>query len=323
MQLYLNRAPAIKNRVLKYNGIILSIFCCVLCFVGGFGFGHARAESFSDLPCQKLLVTAEFGSETTTVISSKHLNGHFNQGIQYLNCSNVFVEVNGISTELEVALRNDLISESDILYYARTDAQNGFCEEFSISTHGVTNYTYRYPGFDMLIVYDICETPANGQQFVSFMRIAPCGKAGGPFYNFHNPETGYELCEENWGLTFDLFNITPTGLSVQCTQEGGQQIGQLNIIRYMLTNDTGFISELNDDSSGAIHTMDSYTDGFPITTNSCTEFALDWKDVYGELPSGSYHLCLCVQDIFEKSEVHPLIVDFQSKQLFDLPFTIP
>ena len=53
------------------------------------------------------------------------------------------------------------------------------------------------------------------------------------------------------------------------------------------------------------------------------EIQLDWADIYGELPSGEYEIWLYIQDIFDESQVHPLMQDYHDMQIYPVEFSIP
>ena len=60
-----------------------------------------------------------------------------------------------------------------------------------------------------------------------------------------------------------------------------------------------------------------------ITQNGTTEIQLDWTEVYGELPSGEYYIFPGVDDIYDESQIHPLIVKYKESQHSPVIFTIP
>ena len=126
---------------------------------------------------------------------------------------------------------------------------------------------------------------------------------------FADPETGRFLNEEDWGLTFELSNVTSHGVTVTCTQSGGQQIGQLKINNYHVVV-PGDWTDIQDCE-------------VELTMDGTCQFTIDWSKCYGELPSGTYYLMLSVYDIYDESQLHPFMDNFQDWQLHDIEFTIP
>ena len=53
------------------------------------------------------------------------------------------------------------------------------------------------------------------------------------------------------------------------------------------------------------------------------QFSVDWSDTYGDLPSGTYRLYLWVYDIYDESQLHPLMDDFEDWQMLDVELIIP
>lgn len=265
-----------------------------------------------DKPRQMLLLSAIESSESVQFLSKKELNGNFHHGLYYSNISNVVVELDGNCIPFEKALHDKLLTDDEIIFFARADAQNGFCEEMFDSIHGVSNYTYKYPELDILIINDIYETPAFGKQRISFMEISPSGTSRGPLCSFIDPDSGELIDKEDWGITFKTIDPTPTGITVECTQTGGQQLGELEMFWYLLFEENGLLPELDDCSYSSV-----------IQPETTTSLYLDWTAYYGVLPSGNYELLLNVRDIFNNSQVHPLMQDFHDWQQYTIDFTIP
>jgi len=59
-----------------------------------------------------------------------------------------------------------------------------------------------------------------------------------------------------------------------------------------------------------------------LSANSSTEFTIDWKDIYGTLSPGEYVIRVIVKDIYDKSQVHPLMRNFYDIQHYEITFTV-
>lgn len=226
--------------------------------------------------------------------------------------------LDGKSVKLNEALQSGAITDADILYFARMDAKNNLCQQITESIHGLTNFTFVYPEYRLTIIYDILEAPSGIQHLISAMSIHPADAEYSPEYVFFDNENGTRYDAEFWGLSFSKENISSSGLDLKCFQRDGQQIGQLVITHYDLTNEEVTVPRIN----GPENESAKLTEGI-ITMNGTTELSIDWTEDYGELPSGSYKLNLWVWDQFDPSAVHPLMEDFHDIWCYEIPFNIP
>lgn len=275
-------------------------------------------------PDRHLTISLEADKDADTkVFDSEELNGNFLYTMQYHRVSNVTICIDGETTPLETALAKGFVNEEDIFYYARQDARAGICEMEVESVLGVSNFYFHYPEYSLRLIYDVDETPDGLQHLISEFHVyarelpgtldsyelLPCG-------HFYDPETGESLDWEDWGLTFDVQQASPTQATITCTQSGGQQIGQLVIQYYYLSEDAGPSLAKAEGTQGAPF------EGIPLETDGTTTFTIDWTAWYGSLPSGTYFLDLDIRDLFEPEQLHPLMVDFHDRQLYPVSFTI-
>ncbi len=231
------------------------------------------------------------------------------------------IELDGETLSLADALESGRITQEEIAYIAylaRLDARNGYCEQTHATQNGLTHFTYQYPTFNLRIVYDVYVTPDGGEDLINHVAIYPVrdNEILGPYVDFYDPVTGERTDLEDWGLTFSLITTSPTGATIECRQTGGQQIGQLSVDWYFLSNEAGFLTRL--DESASSPTLDTN-----LNRNGDTAITLDWTDVYGQLPSGTYQLTLNIVDHFEEADVHPLMQDYHDWQQYTIDFSIP
>lgn len=279
----------------------------------------ARTESDYSDRYLTISLTVNKESSNNVALSYEELGGNFTEGLVYCNVSDVSIEIDENTMKLETALHEGLVTESDIFYYARLDAKNGICRETCESIKGLTNFTYCYPEYDLRIIYDILETPDGQQRLISDIGIYPPGYDRSPYYNFFDSKTGERYIIENWGLDFNVKEVSPTGILVNCTQSEGQQIGQLYVTHFTLTNANGNILRRSDEAESEAVCYDAGA----IDMGGTTTISIDWSDYHGELPSGNYKLDLSVQDKFDESQVHPLMVDYYDIYNYGLEFSIP
>lgn len=263
-----------------------------------------------------------------TVIPSEELNGNFSEDIVYWNFTDVTIEVDGARIPLEEAIRDGKITTAEILAFARIDSKNGVCKETYSTEHGLTCFLYSYPEFDVHLIYDVYATPDGQQHLIEDLSIYPRGKHSNTNHQFLDEESqyGYFLDREDWGIDFEVSSVTPTSLTVNCIQSGGQQIGELEVNFYY--NIYSVIDEqtslLDSQGEAVVYTQDSLPSPIAkIKQNATTQFTIDWSEKYGELESGEYRIKLSISDIFDESQVHPLMQDYYTSQGYWIEFTIP
>ena len=257
-------------------------------------------------------------------ITSDQLGGNFDQDINYLGMSEVNWEVDGIIYSLADAIRDGITSVEEIFAYARIDARNGICTEEFTSKNGLAYFTYAYPEFDLRMTYDVYETPDGQQHLVNDIGIYASG--ADVFTAYTDEETGVAIDREDWGLTFDVTETTPTSITLDCTQSGGQQIGELQIDYYyniysVVDGQTMLVPSLQGTMTYTEETLPPPI--ADIKQDGSTRFTIDWTEKYGELDSGEYKIKLSVNDIFDESQVHPLMQDYFDRQSYWVEFTIP
>ena len=249
--------------------------------------------------------------------TSDELGGNFSENLIYnFNIASVTIDIDGQSMPLNEALRDGFITEEEIFCDARLDAREGFCEETYESLNGLTNFTFAYPDYNLRLLYDIYESPGGEQRLISQMVVYEKGTGLAPCHLFIDEETGDLYDREDWGLSFEITEVSPTGLTLRCTQSGGQLIGQPEIQSYWLCYN-GKNLPLNDGFAF------SPSLNATLQTNDVTEVAIDWTEPYGQVSSGEYELLLWIQDIYDESQKHPLMRNFYDTQIYAVRFEIP
>lgn len=264
----------------------------------------------------KITVTAEEGLGFTT-IKKEELGGNLTEDLSYLDLKDVCITVDGTVYPLENALRDGQITVEEIFAYARLDARNGFCGEKYETEHGLTHFTYCYPEFYLHLVYDVFISPDGSTHLISDIGLYQPGSNISYFYV--DEETGIPLTREDWGLTFEVVEATPTGIVLNCTHSTGQQIGELQAEYYWLS------TENHESSIPRLPNVNSTRQNEPLFTieqNTQGQYSIDWSQYYGELPQGSYIMTLHINDIFNEDQIHPLMEDFSDRQSYDIHFTI-
>ena len=97
-----------------------------------------------------------------------------------------------------------------------------------------------------------------------------------------------------WGLTLTAEDVTPAGLTLVCTQAGGEPAGQQELF-------TGSWFTLEYLKNGKWHSVKyakgmnkeevSWTaEGWVIPNGDTVKWTIDWTWLYGELPTGEYRI---------------------------------
>lgn len=103
------------------------------------------------------------------------------------------------------------------------------------------------------------------------------------------------VAEDIWGVSLTAKDITPTGLTVVCSQSGGSPTGELSTgSYYILEKETLNIwSEVD-----YVQEMEVCWDAvaYTIPMDSTVEWEVTWEWLYGELPAGHYRIGKEVMD---------------------------
>lgn len=252
-----------------------------------------------------------------TSFSPEELGGNYNNTLSYLCLQNVTVTLECGTMYLEDAIREGEITVEEMLAYARIDARNGFCGTSTYTENGLTRFTYHYPDFDLWTIHDIFETPDGREQLISDFGLCAPGLDPSQFYM--DEATGKPLGYEDWGITLEVTESSPSSIQVACSQTGGQQIGSLTtefFTLYHLSPESSMEEYIQpvSGSSNAIH--------MPITPEGITQITIDLASCYGELPAGNYIVYLSIEDHYNQADVHPLMKNYYDEQLFDVPFSL-
>lgn len=110
----------------------------------------------------------------------------------------------------------------------------------------------------------------------------------------HAPAT--EAYEDAWGVKLTAKDITPTGLTIVCTQQDGAPTGELEtgspyaleIYQGGVWTSVKMLPQEND--------VAWTSEAWVIQPNDTIEWVVDWEWLYGALPDGSYRISKSVMD---------------------------
>lgn len=299
--------------------VLLLVLCAVVGIAGYWMERHYRnSEGLGAVMAateekQRLVIGAEMDeSATFHTLYEDGDGGEF----ACLGLHNVTIEIGEETLELASALQNGRISSEEIAAYARMDARNGFASETAKSQNSLTRFTYHYPSFDLCYIYDVYETP-NGKNPL-ICKICLCAPGHEPSYLFMDEDSGMPVDYEDWGLDVAVVSVSPTAITVDCTQSGGQQVGQLVLKSYdiyLRREDGGeeFVEPVADVPFEAI----------TLNRETVTQITLMLKAPYGRLPQGDYRLYLVLEDQYADAQLHPLMRKYYHVQRLAVEVTNP
>ncbi len=91
----------------------------------------------------------------------------------------------------------------------------------------------------------------------------------------------------DWGLTLSVKNVTESGLTLVCTQSGGELTGELQTgSDYKLI----VLKEAWEDVPTIIEDYGWNMLAYMVAENDVTEFEYNWEWLYGKLPAGTYRM---------------------------------
>ena len=105
-----------------------------------------------------------------------------------------------------------------------------------------------------------------------------------------------EAYQDSWGVKLTTKNITPSGLTIVCEQQDGEPTGELNTGSYF------GLEVLQDGEWAAVELLPiegelAWTsEAWMIPANAETEWDVDWRRLYGELPAGTYRISKSIMD---------------------------
>lgn len=265
----------------------------------------------ADDSAQRLLISVVKNEEIrkTTIFSPESSDTGGDVFSRYLE--SVDIQLHGTTKPLEEALRDGSVSFQEIIAWAVLDAENGFCKEIVETERGLTMFRYIYRGFALSVFNDVYQTPDDKEHLIRECTFYPPGESVSIRSTIVTDENGAYLDREDWGISLELIEASPSDITFQVHQSGGQHIGSLVTDLFMLDCKT---------TKTAIHRM---TKEFPIENGATTTIYLNWEDDYGRLPSGTYSLILGMTDIFTEEQRHPLMLDYHDWQAYGLEFVIP
>ena len=285
---------------------------------------EAKNASEADGPLINLTLIKADKATQYQRLTEEELTGIYNGVIDYTGFSDVLIKIDGADMSLREAILDQHISVENFIAGLQTDARNGYCKEIYETDIDLTHFLYRYNTFEVAVFNDVWEAPNGEKVLARDIWIRQSWHFNDGIYRTYLDDEGNEVGrrKEDWGLTFEVIEATPTCVKVNITQHGGQQFGQLEInIPYAIifAETGGFLRTANDTQPR----MSGFPSDGRITMNGTTEFTFDWSDELCELPSGKYWIDFGVNDVYNVNTIHPFTKNYTDYQMYYFEFEIP
>lgn len=299
------------------NKYFLVLFTFITLYMFGCTYTSDAEESFD---IRRLQISATVDEETPfNTFSHKELGNNYQYDLAYYELTDVSIPVGSEVIPLEEAIKNGSVTIEELIAYARIDARNSICTEVSDTKNGLTTYVYEYPEYKVQVYHDILEAPDGRQHLIkSFTLLNPelTHPASTSFTDWDS-EYGYQLDREDWGITLDVVEATPTEITLHCTHTGGQHFGELKSTQYTL-----FTADWD-----AVLSPEGFAGGIcediTIQQNSESTFTISWEESHGRLSGGEYYFKLWFTDVYDKESLHPLTRNYRDNQPYIISFVIP
>ena len=313
----------------KAIGILLVCLLVLSAFFLGRSLGSAETAVEDGLSKRNLRLSATTDrNEPDKVIPLTQ--GNFPEA-HYWSVKDVTVQLDGTRVPLEDALGKGLVTADDVIASAREDAAVGRCKESSQSKNGLAVFRYHYPAFNLQSLYDIYETPDGWRHRITDFSVYGIGRDPGYSIGW-DEETGDPIDYEDWGLTFTVTQLSPSGVTLECAQSGGQQFGRLNAAGLMLsrknpdTQDWEQVEPLDASTSADIYKAYSEITPKPeddLAMGGTKELTYDLEAMFGRLTAGEYEISLKIVDCYDEADVPPLSRNFYDVQWYTVKeFTV-
>lgn len=268
------------------------------------------AKAASD-PVPKLQLAITLGSGQ--VLTPEDLENNYDGNITYVGLNTVDIQLGDKNLPLADAIKNGEVTVEELIAWARIDARYDLCTETFESKNGLAQFYYTYPEFQLGLIYDVYETPDGESHLIKQFSVRALNQDPSTPAFPKADGTGF-LDDEDWGLTFEVPEATSTSVKVKCTQKDGQQVGTLHVQDYILYSTT---------EEGKIYfDKEKTAQGIPLNMDGTTDFSIDWKDAFGELPKGDYAIRLTLEDVYDPADIHPLIRKYHDQQFYEVKFSV-
>lgn len=256
----------------------------VLCKTSDGGTSFEKYMDISDMPnypCDIYFFTEDIGYIVTDYHSSDTFLYRTEDGGKTWSPQAIYIPgswyryVNGLCIE-DGILHIEVVLDEEAFYYAYTTDDMGDTWQIIYSEReDIINYNGR--------IYkkaELCDATLQWLELSEQERMLS---------SYFPPE--FMVFAQKWGITLTATDITPTSLTLKCTQSGGRPTGDLQTGSwYVLETWTqkygwkqvDYLSYENE----IMWTQEAWT----ISMNDTCEWKVNWEWLYGQLPDGKYRI---------------------------------
>lgn len=269
---------------------------------------HADSPQTNNAEVPSLQLSYKYNPDSLISFTESDLGDNYTGTLDYFRVTDIMIKVGDDSVPLEEALRDGTTTFHEIHYLAQKDAAAGICYETAESKRGLTRFSYDYLSYKLIVTDDIYETPDGKQHHIRDLTVTDTGTDTMLLLQ--------HLDQEDWGIEFEVAEVSPSGITLTYTQSGGQLIGQLHIGNYSLsrTDIVHVVQRLDDMLMSESQLIEHNTQG---------TITLDFETLYGTLESGDYLLYLYLHDVYDPEQVPPLVRNYHDMQCYTVEFSIP
>ena len=104
----------------------------------------------------------------------------------------------------------------------------------------------------------------------------------------------FMVFEETWGITLTAEDITSTGVTIKCTQSGGDATGELQTGSWYILET--WTREYGWKEVPCFAEVAWTEEAWMIPMNDTREWKVDWEWLYGAVPNGKYRIGKSIMD---------------------------
>ncbi|WP_295084084.1 immunoglobulin-like domain-containing protein [Ruminococcus sp.] len=100
----------------------------------------------------------------------------------------------------------------------------------------------------------------------------------------------YGPMSKEWGITLKALDVTPTGLTIECTQSGGKKVHELSTGSYFVLQKLNGGEWVDVEYLPHEEELAWTSEAWIIQKEATTSWEVQWDMIYGDLPAGEYRI---------------------------------
>ena len=272
----------VKNGyVLRCTSPAASQMIKVICKISNDGTVYLDVSDLPNYPCGIYFFTKDIGYIITDYHGSDNFLYRTEDGGKTWSSQAVYIPdsryryVNGLSIE-DGILCIEVVLDENVFYYTYTTDDMGKTWQMINSER------------DDIIIYEgrIYKKAELCDATLQWLELSEMERS---LSSYFPPE--FAVFAEKWGVTLDVEDVTPTSLTLKCTQSGGRPTGELQTgTWYVLQTWTQEYGWSQVDYLPHEYEIAWTQEAWIIPMNDTCEWEVNWEWLYGELPEGKYRI---------------------------------